>query len=123
MKRTTTLLIVLFLTGAPASSLACELWCRTPASSNHHHALGCHDGSRHLHYGLELSPLVTCHSAGATAPFLTEARPPKTDSIGVIPSGFDASVIRVSTDPHAVGWWDSITGPPSIENGHTILRI
>ena len=74
MARTLTLLIVMVLGGGPAGSLACELWCTTPAAHGHHEAVGCHDRSVTLRTGEQVASAIVCHDGDDTTPFLTEAR-------------------------------------------------
>ena len=74
MARTLTLLIVMVLGGGPAGSLACELWCTTPAAHGHHEAVGCHDRAVTLRTGEQVASAIVCHDGDDTALFLMEAR-------------------------------------------------
>jgi len=80
MFRTTTLLIVMVLTGGPTSSLACELWCSAPAAEDHHRTIGCHDASTSAPMGQQIGAVGGCHDAVAVAPYVTEARQAESES-------------------------------------------
>src|SRR5687767_14965199 len=74
MIRTATLLIVTMLTGGPVGSLACELWCSSPAAEDHHRSVGCHGVSQTSPPEPQFASTAGCHDAAALGPFVTAAR-------------------------------------------------
>jgi hypothetical protein len=73
MLRATTLLIVTVLASGPIGSLACELWCASPAEP-HQRTVGCHEPSRDAPADSQIAARGRCHEAVATAVFLIEIR-------------------------------------------------
>jgi hypothetical protein len=74
MFRAATLLIVLALAGAPAASLACDLWCTSAMSPEFHRIVGCHNGFSGRTGNAVTAASAECHDAVASTPFLAEAR-------------------------------------------------
>ena len=105
MLRTTTVLIVTILAGGPVGSLACELWCTSPAAADHHRSVGCHNASRTVPPGSQIASTVGCHDAAATTPFVTETR--QTESTPVAAASvalFDSHPIGPDNDETTAGW-------------------
>lgn len=73
MLRITPALIVTILLGGPGVSLACELWCVSPAGEGHHTARGCHDPSVPLAGDARILPTAACHAPELTF-FLSETK-------------------------------------------------
>jgi hypothetical protein len=101
----TTLLIVLTLAGGPAGSLACELWCGSPAAEDHRRAVGCHDASRTWPTGPQVASTAGCHDAAAITPFVTEARHTESARVATTPVAlFDSIAIGRAIDETTAGW-------------------
>lgn len=78
MVRTARLFILLALVGAPASALACDLYCASLGMADHqraahHQAALCHDGAAD-HDERKVSSVDICHSDVAIGTFLTQVR-------------------------------------------------
>jgi hypothetical protein len=70
----TTLLVVLTLMGAPVASLACDLWCTSPAAQ-HHRLVGCHRESVDPVWRQSITADgAGCHAAILVALFPNEVR-------------------------------------------------
>lgn len=76
MFRATSLLIVVTLAGAPAASLACELWCTNPSAEKHRRLVGCHSESADALEGQQHVARVSaeCHTPLSDTLFLTDSR-------------------------------------------------
>ena len=123
MRRTTAILTVMLLAGAPGASLACEIWCNTPAAETHHRAAGCHRTSEEGIPGEQVVvAAIKCHDAPAAAAFVNEARQLETGSVARV-SVHGTPPVFASHDFGHEGW--------AVFNGHsarppsfrTILRI
>ena len=77
MRRPTAFLVVLLLTALPGVSLACELWCNTPAASAHRDAVGCHRADAVDGATTQVGAAAECHDAPALTAFLIEPRQPE----------------------------------------------
>jgi hypothetical protein len=111
----TTLLLVLVVAGSPVRSLACELWCNSPAGDDHHRAVGCHDASQRGPKGQQIASYVTGrHDAAAVAPFVAEGRQVESVPVGTATARlFDTSSIAPNNDVTAAGWCVCDVQPPS----------
>jgi hypothetical protein len=104
MLRTTTLLIAMVLAGAPAGSLACELWCTTSAAEQHHRDIGCHDAAAAWPKGRQVASTAGCHDAAAMTPFVTEARQTESGPVAAAPvTFFDSNLIVPADDKTNAG--------------------
>ena len=76
MFRATSFLIVFALAGAPAASLACDLWCTNPSAEKHRRLVGCHSDSADASEGQpQVASISTeCHDALSGTLFLTDSR-------------------------------------------------
>ena len=121
----TTLLIVLVMAGSPVSSLACELWCSSPAGDDHHRAVGCHDASQSGATGQQIAPYVAgCHDAAAIAPFIAEVRQAESAPIATVQAAvFDTSSIAPDNDQTAAGWRVFDVQPPRQPSSRPVLRV
>ena len=124
MRRSLTLLIVMALAGAPASSLACDLWCLAPAAAHHHDVVGCHKAAAAVATAPQMSAIGDCADAVTVSPFLLEER--KTDVTRV---GTEAATIETPSVANSVegviAFWESVVRarPPRGPSFHVILRI
>jgi hypothetical protein len=124
MLRTTSLLIVMVLAAGPAGSLACDLWCNSPAADPHHRAIGCHDASPASPIGQQIAPASGCHDAAGIAPFVREVR--QTESLGnpiASPAVVELSSIGIDHDGIATGWWVFKVQPPRPPSSRAVLRV
>jgi len=121
----TALLIVLVMAGSPVGSLACELWCNSPAGEERHRVVGCHDASRSGPTGQQIAPSVAgCHDAAAIAPFVAEARPVESAPLRTAAVAlFDASSIGPDNDETAAGWCVFDVQPPRPPSSRAVLRV
>ena len=122
----TALLIVLVVAGSPIGSLACELWCNSPAGEEHHRAVGCHDASKSRPTGQQIAPSVAgCHDAAALRPFVTEPRQADSRSIAAAPVAFlDATSIGPDNDETTRGWGVfNAQPPPRPSSSRPVLRV
>jgi hypothetical protein len=122
MFRTTTLLIVIVLAAAPTTSLACELWCTSPAVQDHHRVVGCHQGS-HIAFEQQLGAASKCDDAAAITPFLTEARQTQTSPLSELAPVSHISAVFTALNGHSEGWAVCQLLPAGSPPLHTILRI
>jgi hypothetical protein len=122
MRRTTALLTVMLVAGTPGASLACELWCNTPAAESHRSAVGCHH-TPDAGQGEQVTATAgECHEAPAVAAFLKESRPPDTHTV-TIASAVDTPAAVFRRDVEHEGWCvfsGRSVRPPAL---HTVLRI
>jgi hypothetical protein len=123
MLRTTSLLIVMVLAGGPMGSLACELWCNSPAPDSHHRATGCHDASPASPIGQQITSAAGCHDAAGIAPFVAEVRQAESVCHTITP----ATVVELSAiglhDGSATGWWVFKVQPPRPPSSRAVLRV
>jgi hypothetical protein len=119
------LLIVLVVAGSPAGSLACELWCNSPAGDDHHRAVGCHDASQSGPNGQQIAPYVAdCYDAAALTPFVAEVRQAESAPFGTATATlFDTSSIAPDNDATAAGWWVVDVQPPRPPSSRPVLRV
>lgn len=124
MRRATALPIVMLLAGTPGVSLACELWCNTPAAETHHSAVGCHRPPDASVPGEQVIPAdAECHDAPAVTAFLSESRQPDTRSLTTVSAVHDLPAVLVRRDLMNEGWPvfnDQSARPPVFR---AILRI
>jgi hypothetical protein len=93
MFRATTFLIVLVLAGAPAASLACDLWCMSALAQEHRRIVGCHRDSVGATASQQIAAVSSeCHGAISGTLFVADSR-------SQIP---DPSTAPVSNTPHLV---------------------
>jgi hypothetical protein len=120
----TVMLIVLVMAGSPVASLACELWCDSPAGGDHHRAVGCHDASQSGLKGQQIAPYVAgCLDAAAIAPFVAEVRQAESASVATVATAlFDASLIAPDNDETAAGWCVFNVQPPRPPSSRPVLR-
>ena len=123
MLRTTAILIVMLLAGTPGVSLACGLWCNTPAAERHHSAVGCH---RTTDAGISGEQVIAaaagCHDALTVTAFVNEARQSETRSEAMVSAVLTPAVF-VRHDFTREGWLvcnGQSARPPAFR---TILRI
>ena len=126
MLRTTPLLIVMVLAGDPTGSLACELWCSTPAAQDHHRAIGCHDASRHSPQGRQIAsitPTADCLDAAVVTPFVAEARQTESDAAAAPPTLFEFGSNDPDHDEIAADWWVFKVPPRRPSSSSAVLRV
>ena len=126
MLRTATLLIVVVLAGASTRSLACELWCATPAADTHHRAVGCHDASQAEPKAARIARHAGCHDAVAIMPFITEARQTESRFFGYVatsPALFQSRSIVQHNDGIVTGWSVFNGQPPHGSSSRPVLRV
>lgn len=123
MLRTTAILIVMLLAGTPGVSLACGLWCNTPAAEGHHSVVGCH---RTRDAGIPgeqaVAAAAECHDALAVTAFVNEAQQSETRSVAMVPA-VPTHAVFVPHDHTRRGWFafnGQSARPPALR---TILRI
>jgi len=121
----TALLIVLVMAGGPAGSLACELWCNSPAGEERHRAVGCHDASPFGPAGQQVAPYVAgCHDAAAIALFVAEVRQAESTRVGTVTAAlFDTRSIAPDNDATAAGSYVFDVQPPRPPSSGLVLRI
>jgi hypothetical protein len=121
----TALLIVLVMAGSPVGSLACELWCNSPAGEDHHREVGCHDASRSGPTGQQIgSGVAGCHDAAPIAPFVAEVRQAESDPVGTVTAAlFDTSAIVPDNAETAAGWYVFDVQPPRPPSARAVLRL
>jgi hypothetical protein len=119
----TALLIVLVMAGSPVGSLACELWCNSPAGEDHHRAVGCHDASAPK--GPQVVPyLAGCHDAAAIAPFVAEVRQAESAPAGTATAAlFDTRSIAPDDGEAAAGWCVFDVQPARPPSSRAVLRV
>jgi hypothetical protein len=118
----TALLIVLVMAGSPVSSLACELWCGSPAGNGHHRAVGCHDPSESGSTGQQIAPgAAGCHDAVVVASFTAEVR--QAESAPIATAVFDSRLIVSDNDERAAGWCVTNVQPPRPPSSRAVLRV
>src|SRR5215204_5331965 len=101
----TVLPIVLVMAGSPVNSLACELWCNSPAGDDHQRTVGCHDSSRSGPKGQQIAPYVTgCPDAVPVAPFVAEVRQVDAPGGTWTAALFETNSIAVDNDKTIAGW-------------------
>jgi hypothetical protein len=123
MLRTTTLLIVLLLSGGPAGALACELWCLTGAAESHH-AAGCHDPSYGRPMGQQVASTAGCHGAPELAPLISEVRLSQSQRSAGPPALFQYGyVAAVKTSALVAGWSGLFVGPLRPSSFRAVLRV
>jgi hypothetical protein len=120
----TVMLIVLVMAGSPVASLACELWCDSPAGGDHHRAVGCHDASQSGLKGQRIAPYVAgCPDAAVIAPFVAEVRQAESAPVAAVATAlFDASLIAPDNDETAAGWCVFNVQPPRPPSSRPVLR-
>ena len=123
MLRTTTLLIVMVLTGGPTSSLVCELWCSAPAAADHHREVGCHDAFTSAPKSQQIGAAGDCHDAVAVAPYVTEARAAQSESAATQPAVPQLGSMAPDIARIAAGWGVLQVHPPGGPPPQTVLRI
>ena len=122
----TALLLVLVVAGSPVRSLACELWCNSPAGDDHHRAVGCHDASQPGPKGQQIAPYVAgCYDDAAIAPFVAEVRRHvESAPVGTTTARlFDTSSIAPDNDETAAGWCVCDVQPPRPPSSRPVLRV
>jgi hypothetical protein len=121
----TALLIVLVMAGSPVGSLACELWCNSPAGKEHHRAVGCHDASQSRPTGQQIAPSVAgCHDAAAIEPFVAEMRQAESAPVATVTAAFfDTRSIVPDNDETAAGWCVFDVQPPHLPSSRAVLRV
>ena len=120
----TALLIVLVMAGNPIGSLACELWCNSPAGADHHRAVGCHDASQSGSTGQQIAHVDGCHDAAAIAPFVAEVRQAESAPVATAAAAlFDTSSITPDNDETAAGWCVFNAQPPRPPSSRAVLRV
>ena len=121
----TALLIVLVVAGSPIGSLACALWCNTPAGADHHRAVGCHDASQSGPTGQQIAPYVAgCHDAAAMAPFVAEVRLAESAPVRTAAAAlFDTGDLAPDTNETAAGWCVFDVQPPGRPSSRALLRV
>jgi hypothetical protein len=126
----TALLIALVIAGSPVGSLACELWCKSPANEEHHRAVGCHDASQSGPQNQQIAPYVAgCHHSAGITPFVIEARPTESRSIASAPVAaapaafFDACSIGPDRHETTTGWCAFNAERPRPSSSHLVLRV
>jgi hypothetical protein len=123
MRRSLTLLIAMGLAGAPASSLACELWCSTPVAAHHHNAVGCHQDTPITEGSQQVSEVGDCHDAAASV-FLVEGRKTATAGSELLSATLEGLAVVGSFRCPPTAWWSVVQNePPHVPPFHTILRI
>jgi hypothetical protein len=124
MFRTTTLLIAMVLSGVPAASLVCELWCNSPAGDNHHRAVGCHDASDAAPSGQQIASTADCHGVVAMTPFVTEVRQTESASGAVVsPAHFQSESIGPDTGGATAGRSSFSVQPSRPASSRAVLRV
>jgi hypothetical protein len=124
MLRTTSLLIVMVLAGGPIGSLACELWCNSPAAGSHHAAIGCHDASSAPPADQQITSAAGCHDAADIAPFVTEVRHTESARHTTTPPAvFQFGSIGADHERIATGWWVFKAQPPRPPSSSDVLRV
>jgi hypothetical protein len=121
----TALLIVLVTAGNPVSSLACELWCNSPAGEDHHRAAGCHDASQFGLPGRQIAPYVAgCPDAAAVGSFVAEVRNAKSAPAAAAATALvGASLIAPDRDETAAGRAGVDVQPPRPPSSRLVLRV
>lgn len=121
----TALLIVLVMAGTPAGSLACELWCNSPAGDDHHRAVGCHDASQSGPNDQQIaSHAAGCHDAAGIAPFVAEVRRAESAPIATATGSIvDMRSITPDHDETAAGWCVFDVQPRRSPASHAVLRV
>ena len=120
----TALLIVLVMAGSPIGSLACELWCNSPAGADHHRAVGCHDASRTASPGPQVASTAGCHDAAATTPFITEGRQTESTPVNAASVAlFDSNSIGLDNDETTAGWRVFNVQPARPPSLRLVLRV
>jgi hypothetical protein len=124
MLRATALLIVMLLSGHAGLSLACELWCHTPAADAHHSAIGCHKAPDPGALGTQvIAAAADCHDAPAVTAFLNEGRQPDARSVTMVAAGHGTPAVSVHHNLIDEGW-SVFNGQPARPPAfRTILRI
>jgi hypothetical protein len=75
MFRASTFVIVLALAGAPAASLARDLWCTSAAAQEHRRMVGCHSEPAGAAGGQTIAAVgMECQAAISGTPFVIELR-------------------------------------------------
>jgi hypothetical protein len=123
MFRTISLLIVMVLATAPATSLACELWCTMPDAEDHHLVVGCDDPSRSPSQGQHVSALAVCHTAEAITPFVTEVRPTDATPLAALTTVLPTGSFVPYVDAAAALWLVCNIPPPVGLSLRSVLRI
>ena len=124
MLRTWTLLFVLVLAVGPPGSLACELWCSSPAAEDHHRAVGCHDASHTFLPGPQIASTAGCHDAAVNRLFVTEARQTESAPVAAAPVAlFDSSSIGADNDETSASWCVFNVQPPRPPSSRAVLRV
>ena len=124
MRRKTALLIVMLLAGNPGVSLACELWCNTPAAETHRGAVGCHRTPGAASAGERVAAATAeCHDAPAVIAFLSESRQPDTRSVPMFSAVQDTPAKLAHRDLVGEGWFVFNRQPSRPPTFPTILRI
>ena len=124
MRRGTALLVVMLLAGTPGVSLACELWCDTPAAETHHSTVGCHLAPN---FGIAGEQVVAtasgCHGAAAVTAFVNESRRPDTRPVTIVLGLSDTPAVCVRGHVTDEGW-SVFNGQASRPSAfRTVLRI
>jgi|SRR5688572_11702840 hypothetical protein len=123
MFRTATLLIVVILAGGPGL-LTCHLWCTSPAADSHQFEAGCHhEGSRASLLDW-ITPVVDCHAALGTPPFVTQTQLTETGSRASVPLTFFTSS-AIAHDVEVAGEWRiaALLQPPQPLLPLAVLRL
>jgi hypothetical protein len=110
------------LATAPATSLACELWCTMPAAQNHHRVLGCDDPSRSPSQGQHVIASAVCHTTDAITPFVTEVRPTDATPLAALRAIPTGSFVPYA-DAAAALWLVCNIPPPVSPSPLSVLRI
>ena len=104
MLRTTATLIVMLLAGTPVVSIACGLWCNTPAAEGHHSVVGCHRTPDAGIPGQQaVAAAAECHDAPAVTAFVNEARSSEPRSQAMV-SAVPTPTVFVHHDFTREGW-------------------
>ena len=124
MRRGTVLLIVMLLAGTPGVSLACELWCNTPAGETHHGTVGCHRAPDAGIPGKQvIATAVGCHEAATITAFVNEPRRPDTRPVTIVAAVSDTPAVWVRGHLTDEGWF-IFNGQASRPSAfRTILRV
>lgn len=133
MQRTARLFILFALVGAPASALACDLYCASMEMAEHQHAAhqqaahqqaaSCHDGVAD-HDGRQVSSVEICHGDVAIGTFLTQVRqtaPHASRALSV--TGDIRAAILFAGSATTARWKVPRAQPPGGPALHAVLRI
>jgi len=123
MVRTARLFILIALVGAPASALACDLYCASLGTADHQHAALCHDGAAD-HDGRQVSSIEICHSDVAIGTFLTQVRQTAPQASRELPVTVEVPAPTLfAAFATTTRWRGPRAQPPGGPPRHTVLRI